>query len=376
MKNPFRYSARFRKALSVMTACLALTAILLPALADAAPRILLTLPEDCNTPDGCTLDSKGNIILSIPNFNNAALKKEGVIQTDSPARMVRIDPSNRLSTWYEFQPGDLHPDTKKVGPMDCAFGPDGNLYLADNQIFYEPKTYSRLLRINVEDGKAVSCDVVVEGFAVANAVIWKGDTVYVSDTVLDKKEDGKLVSGVWAVPMSDWKNGPAKLKPFTADGNNDPRLIAVYETSGRIGFGADGIAFDDDGTLYCSIFEDGIFYRTTFNENGQPSKPELFGKDPKMESADGIVWSSRDKCFFVADMLINAVQKVDLQGKVETLHRNGDTDGADGSLDQPCEVLVRGREMIVVNMDMPWESDLLTNKKIDKPYTVSVIDLD
>ena len=368
------------RTVSFVTACLALSGLLLQTgcqkKPDASPRILVTLPDDCNTPDGCTLDPQGNIILSIPNFNNDALKEEGVIKEDAPPKMVMIDKANKLSTWYEFKPEDMHPVTGKVGPMDSAFGPDGNLYLADNHIFYEPKTFSRLLRINVENGKATSCDVVVEGFAVSNAVAWKDDTVYVSDTVLDKKEDGKLVSGVWEIPMSDWKDGPAKLKPFSADGDNDPRLIAVYETSGRIGFGADGLAFDDNGNLYCCIFEDGIFYRTTFDKNGKPSEPELFfEQDPKMPSSDGMVWSSEDKCFYVSDMLLNAVQKVDLQGNVTTIHSNGDTDGADGSLDQPCEVLIRGRELIVINMDMPWESDLLTNTRIDKPYTVSVIDL-
>ena len=74
-------------------------------------------------------------------------------------------------------------------------------------------------------------------------------------------------------------------------------------------------------------------------------------------------------------MNANGVQVVDMNGKVTTLHKNGDTDGADGSLDQPCEVLIRGNEVIVINMDMPWESDTLTNKKIDKPYTVSSIPL-
>lgn len=337
------------------------------------PRLLVTLPADCNTPDGCTLDAGGNIILSIPNFNNPALKKQGLIQDEPPARMVSIDPSNKLSNWYEFKPADLHPDTGKVGPMDCAFGPDGHLYLADNQLFYGSNVKSRLLRINVKDGRAVSCDVVVDGLSVANAVVWKGETVYVSDTILEKKENG-LVSGVYGIPMADWKNGPAKLKPYSPD-KHDPRLVAVYTTSGRIGFGADGLDFDDAGNLYCGIFEDGILYRTTFDAAGRPSKPEVFAKDPAMHCCDGIIWSSKDRCFYVADMLRNAVQRVNMDGSVHTLWSNGDTDGADGSLDQPCEVLLRGRELVVINMDMPWESDLLTNKKIDQPYTVSVIDL-
>ena len=92
-----------------------------------------------------------------------------------------------------------------------------------------------------------------------------------------------------------------------------------------------------------------------------------------MLCCDGIIWRRKDNKIYVADMLINGVQVVDMQGNVTTLHKNGDTDGADGSLDQPCEVLERGDELIVISMDMPWESETLVNTKIDKPYTVSAI---
>ncbi len=67
-----------------------------------------------------------------------------------------------------------------------------------------------------------------------------------------------------------------------------------------------------------------------------------------------------------------------MQGNVQTLHKNVDTDGADGLLDQPCEVLIRGNDLIVVNMDMPWDdpNDYLINTKIDQPYTLSTISLE
>lgn len=338
-------------------------------------RLLVNLPESCHTPDGCCLDAEGNIILSVPNFSNAALIREGIIDQEYPARMMKIDKNNTLSIWYAFKPEDLHPVTGKTGPMDCAFGPDGNLYVADNQIFNEPQTHSRLLRILVRNGKAERCDVVAEGFGLANGVAWKDGTVYVSDTVLGKTDDGRSISGVWAIPMSDWKDGPIRLKAYNED-DPDSRLIAVYESSGRVGFGADGLAFDDDGNLYCSIFEDGIFYKTSFDAQGHPSEPVLFfPRQSRMQSADGIVYSSEDACFYAADMLQNSVHKVDLKGRITTVHSNGDTDGSDGALDQPCEVLLRGRELIVVNMDMWWDSDLLVNRKIDQPFTVSVIDL-
>jgi len=342
--------------------------------AAAEPRLFVELPDDCNTPDGCTLDSRGNIILSCPNFNNAALVKAGVLEKPAPPKMVRITPDGKLSTWYEFKPDDMHPETGTVGPMDCAFGPDGDLYLADNHGPFK----SRLLRIRVRQGKAVSCEPVVRGFGVANAVAWKGDTIYVSDTVLipaDADKGTGLISGVYAIPRADWADGPVNLQRPTANAG-DPRLITRLESSGRIGFGADGLTFDRDGNLYCSIFEEGVIYRIRFDKQGTPQAPELFAKDPKMKSADGIAWRAADDKIYVADMLINAVQVVSMNGSVETLHRNGDTDGADGMLDEPCEVQLLGDRLIVVNMDWWWDCPWLTNTKADRPFTLSVIDLD
>ena len=79
-------------------------------------RLLVRLPASCNTPDGATLDAAGNIILSIPNFNNGALLKDGVIESPASPKMVKIDMNNELNMWYEFRKEDMHPDTGKIGP--------------------------------------------------------------------------------------------------------------------------------------------------------------------------------------------------------------------------------------------------------------------
>ena len=200
--------------------------------AGAAPSLLVTLPEHANTPDGCTLGPKGNIILSIPNFNNGALIKQGVIEEESPAFMSKINKKNKFSTWYEFKKEDLHPDTGKVGPMDCAFGPDGNLYLADNQLFYDANHKSRILRINIKNGKPTTCDVVVEGYICSNGMVWDGNTLYVSETILIKppaQEKGKpapkLISGVYRFTLAELHAGCVKLKPYS-DKGADPHLVA------------------------------------------------------------------------------------------------------------------------------------------------------
>jgi sugar lactone lactonase YvrE len=349
----------------------------------SAPRLLLRLPQDHNTPDGATLDAAGNIILSVPNFNNAALLKAKLIDKPAPPRMVRIDKNNRLSTWYRFRPGDMHPDTGKVGPMDCAFGPDGNLYVADNQLFFDSNHKSRLLRINVRNGKAVGIDVVAEGFIISNGMVWHGETLFVTESILvhpPKVKAGEKkpphLSAVYAFKIKELNAGPVKLPPYAKD-DPDKHLVAVFRSSGRIGFGADGVAVDGDGNLYTTVFEDGEIHKTVFSDKGEPTATTLFAKSRVMASSDGMVWRKADNRLYVADMLLNGVQVVDLDGNVRTLHKNADTDGADGSLDQPAEVLMRGNELIVVNMDMPWDdpNGLLTNTKIDEPYTISAIPL-
>lgn len=161
------------------------------------------------------------------------------------------------------------------------------------------------------------------------------------------------------------------------ENNPDKHIVEVFRSSNRVGFGADGVAVDREGNLYTNIIEDGLIYKTRFNDKGEPVETKLFAKNINMVSADGIVWREQDNRLYVADILGNAVHSVDMKGNVRTLHKNGDTDGSDGSLDQPCEVLLRGNELIVINMDMPWDdpTGLLVNTKIDKPYTISVIPL-
>ncbi len=347
-------------------------------------KLLITLPAEYNTPDGAALDINGNIILSIPNFNNDHLIEAGKLKNSSPSVMARIDAKNKITTWYRFKAKDMHPETGRIGPMDAAFGPDGDLYIADMQIFWSGEHKSRLLRINMKNGQPVDMDVVVEGFIVANGVTWKGNTLFVSETILahtPKTEIGKqkpaLKSGVYAFTLDELKNGLTKLLPYSHN-SVDEHLVVQFESSNRLGFGADGVTIDVAGNLYTSIVEDGVIYKTKLDSKNKAVKTTLFAKDKKMVSADGIVWNPVDSHIYVADFLGNAAHAIDMQGRVTTLHKNGDTNGADGSLDQPCEVIIRGSELIIVNMDMAWAvpENLQVDKEVDQPYTISVIQLE
>ena len=323
-------------------------------------QLLLELPDRCNTPDGMALLPSGDIILSVPNFND---KK-------APPLLMKITKENKLEDFYAL-PG--HPETGRAGPMGIAAAPSGDLYMADSQIFHDPDGKpmlygkSRIVRIVVKDGKPQDMVEVVYGFNVSNAVVVHGGSVYVTETILEP-ESKPLVSGVFR-----FKLGEEKVK-LASPLKDDPHLIATIKTyNEKIPFGADGATFDDEGNLYIGNFADGTIHKLAFDKKGKVIANAIFAKASCMRSCDGIFYDRRTRKIYVADSMANAVQMVSLDGTVRTLAQDADNDGSGGRLDQPCEVVVRGNEVIVSNMDFPVPGGVNTTS--DKPYTMSVIKL-
>jgi len=69
----------------------------------------------------------------------------------------------------------------------------------------------------------------------------------------------------------------------------------------------------------------------------------------------------------------NAIYAWDIaQKKMNLVWANGDSDGADGLLDQPCEIMmIDENRALVVNIDAP--SPFMVNTKPDEVHTLSVI---
>ncbi len=330
------------------------------------PRLLISLPDELNTPDGMRLDKKtGNMIVACPNFND--LKH--------PAKLIQITPDNKCEVYFDKCP--KHPESGYAHPMGMDFGPDGNLYYADNQYFNDKDKkhyWSRVIRVNVKDGKPIDADVVVEGFKLANAVMFHGDNLFVTDTFFDLPGESK--SGVYRIGLDEIRKGPVMLKP---KGEVDPHLLLTSVTKpiserGNDIAGADGMTFDSKGNLYFGHFGDGQLFKVTFNPDGSiKTKARLIGP-PQLTCCDGMFCDVRTDKIYIADAARNAIRVLDTQdNSITTLWENNDTDGASGLLDEPCETAIRGDNLIIANFDVPFPG--VKNTKYDKPYTISVISL-
>jgi len=319
------------------------------------PRLFAELPEICPTPDGMALDAAGNVILACPNFADQS----------HPAVLMKIDPENRVRLWCRVP---IHPETGVACPMGIAFGPQGHLYVCDNQGWVKPNHEGRILKLVIRDSLPVRCEVVAYGMSHPNGIRVHEGAIYVTQSLLVKKGDEPLVSGVYRFKLDDRS---VKVNNTLEDEN----LLVTFKTlNPGVQYGADGLVFDSRGNLFVGNFGDGTIHKITFDAAGNVASNTVFAQNECMKSVDGLCVDAHDN-LYAADFSNNAICVVSPEGKVTVLARSPDCDGSQGGLDQPGEPLVRGGELIVSNFDMVTGPDKV-NTRHDYPYTLSVIRLE
>ena len=331
-----------------------------PAADVAAPlakaELFYKFPEFVNVPDGFCQAPWGDILLSCPNYAD----------NSHPALILKITPDNQVRIWAVCP---IDPATGVAGPMGMEFGDDGNLYIADNQGWGDGKTMGRVLRILVnKEHRPVGAEVVAYNIGHPNGIRVHEGFIYVSHSMIEKAEDGKLLSGVYRFPL-DAKNIKA------TNSVKDPYVFGIIKTENPdCQYGIDGICFDKEGNLYEGNFGDGTIHKITFDEARKPSEPVLFAKGPEMVSNDGMIMGD-DGNIYLCDFSQNAILAVTPEGKIITIAKNGDTDGADGGLDEPGDLIFRCKQLIISNFDNVLGATHV-NQERDAVKTLSIINLD
>ncbi|MEI7900064.1 MAG: SMP-30/gluconolactonase/LRE family protein [bacterium] len=321
------------------------------------PRLFRELPDACPTPDGMAMDKDGNIILACPNYADPA----------KPAVFMKIDPQNKISLYATC------PVLAKTGdacPMGIDIGPDGGLYVCDNQGWpgtEKGKNEGRVLKLTISEGQVTKTEVVAFGMSHPNGIKFKNGKLYVTQSLLPKIKSKELVSALYRFDAAD------RDIQVNNDESDKSLLLAFKTHNMACQYGLDGLVFDSKGNLFLGNFGDGTVHQITFDDTGHVTSNTLFAKSPALRTTDGMCVDEQDT-IYVADFSENAICKISPDGRVERVAKSPDTDGADGGLDQPGEPIVRNGQLIISNFDMVTGPDKV-NKKHDKPYTMSVIDL-
>ncbi|MGI6391954.1 MAG: SMP-30/gluconolactonase/LRE family protein [Kiritimatiellia bacterium] len=333
-----------------------------------------------NTPDGLALDTAGNVYLSAVNG----------VDGSYPGHIWRME--RATGRWSVFTPCKMHPETHAASPMGLAFDPQGNLYYADAQYFANRNYQSRILRVVIRDGEPRHIETVVEHIKLPNALRWHDGALYFTESFFDVAD--AYQSGVYRIPAADLRpDKPARLldkeraatDPYCVGivetvlhdrgtANNKPEVRPTNPSLHIYTAGCDGMDFDRDGNLYTGSFGDGRFWVLRPLGNGRYAKPELLHAGT-VTCCDGICYDAARHQILLTAAEQNAIYAWDIaHKKMNLIWANGDTDGADGLLDQPCEVLMLdANRVLVVNIDAP--SPFMVNTKPDEVHTLSVITL-
>ncbi|WP_439880685.1 hypothetical protein ACSX1A_16200 [Pontibacter sp. MBLB2868] len=319
-------------------------------------HLLFLFPDFVSQPDGMEKDESGNMYVSSPNFSNPKY----------PGTLLKISSDYQWSVLYNLPVSDK---TKKVGPMGLAFGPDGNLYIADNQYYYDKNFSSRILRLNMKDGQPTGVDVVVKGLKHPNAVRWHNNNLYITDTKWSTSDTAKT-SGVFRVALQEMTKDSVMIQPSMKEKHLLTTFRAIEQPNGKA-FGADGMDFDSKGNMFVGMFSDGRVFKITFNQDGSIKSKDVFLPYGTIACCDGIYIDKATDNLYIANSQKNAINIVTPDGKVSVLAQNGNTTGIDGKMDQPCEPLLVGDKLIVANYDQPNEG--FVNERYDEVHNMTII---
>ena len=208
-------------------------------------KLFALLPDYVSTPDGMAIDAEGNLILACPNYADPSM----------PGVILRIDKDKNIEKWFEVP---VHEETGLACPMGIAFGPDGDLYIAD----------TGHNRIVVVDGTTHKTEKIIDSFdrdgtpdsfnAPTGVCVSENEQHYIADRenkrIVVLELDGTFVKTVQD-PKADVLSADFVFKPLKVSVDYADRVYCIAQNmfQGIMVFETDGNFSGFFGTINVSL---------------------------------------------------------------------------------------------------------------------------
>ncbi len=325
------------------------------------PELFCLLPDYVSTPDGMAVHESGDLILACPNY---AIE-------EMPGCVLRITKDRQIRKWFNVP---VLEETGQARPMGIDIGPDGDLYIVDNQGWSgNPKYYhkGRILRIRMDGDEMVYCKTVAYNMEHPNGLKILKNKIYVTNSTqeLIKDPSGKLVSCINVFRLDE-----EEIEMTNTLADSDHILDTFITENPECQYGMDGIIFDAEGNLYVGNFGDGSIWKLILMEDGTIKSKELYAQDAaNLRTTDGMTFDDKGN-LYIADFSANAIGMVTPDRQVFRLAQSPDTDGFNGELDQPGEPCFWNGDLIISCFDLVTGPDKV-NTSHEQPATMSMIRL-
>lgn len=349
--KPTRLSHLLQATLALLISAAPLAAM--DAKTELLPTALFAnLPNICPTPDAFAIAPDGNLTLSCPNYANSAGKQQGALLGLTPDGDV-------------FEIGTLADFTAdgKTRPMGLDYAPDGSLFVADNRGGND----GQILRVTFNGSQIAKTEIVATGLSSPNGLRYHNGAIYITQLRLPKVTAPHMASGIYRFNETD------RNVAVASDGSSENLIFLDHTTNSNASFGLDGLVFDQAGHLFTANLGDGIVYKLTLDDAGLVQTKDVFATVPQTVGPDGMTIDPQGN-LYLAGFRSNQIIKVDTQGMTSVLAESADSDGANGELDQPADLIYFNDRLFISNFDLMKGSDIV-NTGHSAPYTLSVIDL-
>ena len=302
---------RFTYSLLLALIFLTLLAVQSNAWVRSPARTFATLPDGATNPEGITVDSAGNVYVSTFAVGGT---------TSGVGQIFVFKPSGRL-----LRQVDVEGSSTLL--LELAFHPTTGALLV---IDFENK---QVLNVDPDTGESTVFTTIPGGAdAGPNVLTFDSEgNVYISDsfqgTIWRTGEDGSDLEA-WVV---------------------DP----ILTTSGVPPFGANGLAFNNDGSaLFVANTGNDTVVKIPVENDGTAGDPEVFVNS--INGADGLIIDEQDNLWIAANQA-DEIVVLDPSGRV--IAKLGDFDGIDPrgapkGLLFPASIVRRGNIIYVTNLSL------------------------